>query len=126
MGFTDCKQAMIFLAGIAELHLPQPGDFDSTQLRPVNVPAASATTLIFPIEKGQAVHVRKIIVDFYTNTNYKFIVNGVLYEGDNELPFSIPQISREGTGGTIEIEIENLNATAISYSLRIEAWSRSV
>jgi len=120
----ECK-AVRDLAERFSIQFPKEGDFDALTITSVFVPAATRATLTFEARKGYMIHIPKIIVADVPNTEYKFVVAGQEFSGDNEAIFRVPQKSSIHTG-PVTIVIDNLNAVGFTYAIRIEAWARSL
>lgn len=84
----------------------------------VLVNSGNRATLTIEIAKGWIGFIKKVYIDFRDSTNYKAFINGELYEGNNELEFTIPQQETE----KIIIIIENVSALDNSYSFYITGW----
>ena len=117
--FDLCEDAVKDFAERIRIQNPGPGDQDALIMDQETIAPGTRLIIELPVEEGHTVHVTKIRVDFQPLTNYKFILGGVVYEGDNEAPFQVPQQERK----LVTIIIENLSAFTEVWAWRVEGWT---
>jgi len=117
--FATCEAAVGDLAERQSLQGPKEGDYDALLMGQETLAPGTSVTITLPVEKGWTVHIKRMLVDFAPFTNYRFIARGVVYEGDNEAEFSVPQKETNEAS----IVIENASAVAVTYAWKVVAWS---